>query len=62
MQNIAAFTFFVRFLLLHFIKVVLVKIGVIVFFFFVDTISKAVIISSHSITEVSVILFKYLLF
>ena len=34
----------------------------IVFVIFVDTISIAVIISSHSINEVSVILFRYLLF
>ena len=34
----------------------------IVFVIFVDAISIAVIISSHSINEVSVMLFRYLLF
>ena len=45
MQNIAVSCFFT--------KAVLVTFGAIAFVIFVDTISETVIISSHSITEVS---------
>ena len=49
------------FLLRQFIEAVLVTFVAILFAIFVDTISITVIFSSHSITEVSAILFKYLL-
>ena len=50
------------FLLWLFIEAVLVTFFAIAFVFFVDTISMTVIILSHSITEVSALPFKYLLF
>ena len=46
------------FLLLQYIDTFVAIVSV----FFVDTISVTDIISSHSITEVSAIIFKYLLF
>ena len=49
-------------LLWQFIEVVLVTFVAIVFVFFVDTMPITGIISSHSITELSAILFKYLLY
>ena len=49
---------YLTFLLLQFIDAFLAIVSVI----FVDTISITDILSSHAITEVSVILFKYLLF
>ena len=50
------------FLLWQFIETVLVTFLAIIFVVFVDIVSITVIISSYSITEVSAILFKYLLF
>ena len=50
------------FLLWQFTEAVLVTFVDMVFVIFVDRISITYIISSHSITEVSPILFKYLLF
>ena len=49
-------------LLWQFVEEVCLTFVAIVFAIFVDTISKTDIISSHVITEVSAILFKYLLF
>ena len=49
-------------LLLQFIKAALVTFVAIVFAFLVDALSINIIITSHSVTEVSAILFKYLLF
>ena len=50
------------FLLCEFIETVLVTFTAIVFVFFVAVVSIKIIISSHSVPEVSVILFKYFLF
>ena len=50
------------FLLWKFIEAVLVTFVAVVFGFFVDILSIAIIISAHSVTEVSAIFFKYLLF
>ena len=50
------------FLLWQFIETVLVTFLAIISVVFVDIVSITVIISSYSITEVSAILFKYLLF
>ena len=50
------------FLLWQLITVVLVTFVAIVFVVFVVTLSITIIISSHSVTEVSSILFKYSLF
>ena len=49
------------FSLRQFIEAVVVTFVFILFVIFVDTISITVIFSSHLITEVSAILFKYLL-
>ena len=53
---------YLNFLLWQFTEEVFASFVAIVFVIFVDTISIADIISSHVITKVSVILFKYLLF
>ena len=50
------------FLLKQFIVAELLTFVAAVFAFFVDTISVTIIISSHSVTKVAAILFKYLLF
>ena len=50
------------FLLCQFIEAVLVTFVAIVFVFFVDKLSMTIIISSHSVTAVSAIFFKYFLF
>ena len=48
-----------NFILSQFIEAVLVTIVAIVFVFFVDALSITITISSHSVTEVSTIVFKY---
>ena len=50
------------FLLYQYIEALLVTIVATVFVIFVDKISITIIISSHSVTEVSATPFKYLLF
>ena len=58
MQNIAISYFLLR----KFIKPVLKAFVDIIFVFFVDILSIPIIISSHLVNEVTVTLFKYLLF
>ena len=58
MQNVAI-NFISYFFTMTIIEAVLVTFVAIVFATFVDTISITYIISSHAITEVSTILFRY---
>ena len=58
MQNITISYFLLR----KFIKAVLKAFVDIIFVFFVDILSIPIIISSHFVNEVTVTLFKYLLF